>query len=182
MKCEIVLSPNEASALVFSDIVVTPFIAPSPRDKAQLDHLFQQGHLAHGVYYLAGYPSKGPRAIMKLGTVSNLTAYKSAINAAEAATAIYFERSKGGLVPLGGILDVIDRRKGLETTVAEVWWFQSSPTAEQEWHAFMDTFAQQTNDHIFFMPLKPRVNPGPLDFSKPTGSDLIMLSMELCAT
>ena len=40
-----------------------------------LDDLFAAGHIRHGTYYLAGYPDKGARSIMKIGFVDDLGVY-----------------------------------------------------------------------------------------------------------
>jgi len=170
---------NRTDALVFNNILVTPFLNLTASNKADLDDLFAEGHLDEGTYYLAGYPDKGPRAILKIGFTNDLSIYERDINQGKVAEALYLEPATGFM---GNILDLIRDRQGRRTKVAEVWWFHGSPTAEQEWHTFMETFAHQVNEQIFFAPVKPRIKTGPLDFRKPTGSDLVTVSMELYGT
>jgi hypothetical protein len=167
---------NKSDALVFSNIVVSPFIGLSPQNNARLNQLFQHGHLKEGQYCLAGYPDKGPKAIMKIGFTDNLSVYAKDIDSRQATEAVYFECGRGFM---GDILDLIQDRHGKRTEVAEVWWFHGSPTAEKEWHTFMETFAHQMNEQIFFAPVKAGVKTGPLDFSKPRGSDTVTVSIEL---
>jgi hypothetical protein len=167
---------NKTHALVFSNVVVTPFLDLTSEDKSQLDQLFKEGHLGEGTYCLAGYPDKGPRAVMKIGFTNDLSAYARGIDMREAAEALYFQPATGFI---GDILDLISDRQGTKTKVVEVWWFHGSPTAEQEWHAFTETFAHQMNEQIFFAPLKAGMRVGPLDFRKPLGSDLVTLSVEV---
>lgn len=167
---------NKTHALVFSNIVVTPFLDLTTEDKAQLDQLFKEGHLGEATYCLAGYPDKGPRAIMKIGFTNDISVYARDIDIREAAEALYFEPATGFM---GDILDLIESRQCSRTRVAEVWWFHGSPTAEEDWHVFMKTFAHQMNEQIFFAPIKFGMKAGPLDFRKPTGSDLVTVSFEL---
>jgi len=167
---------DKTNALVFSNIVVTPFVDLNPQAKIQLDQLFREGHLEEGTYCLAGYPDKGPRAILKIGFTNDISVYAKDIDKREAAEALYLEPATGFV---GDILDLISDRQGRRTKVAEVWWFHGSPTADQEWHTFMETFAHQMNEQIFFAPIKAGMKTGPLDFRKPAGSDVVTVSMEL---
>lgn len=167
---------NKNDALVFSNIVVTPFLSLSAHDKTCLDELFKESHLEAGTYYLAGYPDKGPIAIMKIGFTSNLSVYAKDVDRRKAADALFYEVSTGFM---GDVLDLIEIRQGTRTKVVEVWWFHQSPSAENEWHAFMETFAHQMNEQIFFAPIKSGLKVGPLDFRKLTGSDSVTVSLEL---
>ena len=163
-------------AIVFSDILVTPFLDIGLSDRTSLDELFAEGHLEEGTYCLAGYPDRGPRAIMKIGFTNDLSIYEGDVDRTAAEEALYIDTSSGFT---GGILDFIQARRDTRTKVAEVWWFHASPDAKQEWHRFMETFAHQMNEQIFFAPLKPSRKVGPLDFRKPASTDLVTVSFEL---
>jgi len=169
---------NRTDALVFSNIVVAPFLNLSACDKTYLDKLFREGHLENGTYCLAGYPDKGPRAIMKIGFTNNLSVYAKDVDRRKAADALFYEAVTGFM---GDILGLIEARQGTKTKVAEVWWFHGSHMAEEEWHVFLETFAHQMNEQIFFAPIKADVKVGHLDFRKPTGSNLVTVTLELRA-
>lgn len=165
---------NKNDALVFTDIIVTPFLSLAQADRQALDRLFTRGHLADGMYYLAAYPSKGPRAVIKIGFVDDLGVYAKDVDRAKATEAVFFEPATGFA---GDALDLIAARRGSRQRVAEVWWFHSSPQAEQEWHAFMETFAHQTKEQMFFAPVMPPTKVAHIDFKKPPGSDLVTMSI-----
>jgi len=167
---------DNAHALVFSDILVAPFLNIGYCEAVLLDRLFRYGHLNRGTYYLAGYPDKGPRAIIKLGKAETLETYVGDIDRQKAGEVFYFEIASGFV---GNIFDMMRRRHGKVTTIAEVWWFYGSPDAETEWHQMMESFAHQMKDDIFFASVKAGLAVGPIDFRKPRGSINVTMSFDV---
>jgi hypothetical protein len=167
---------SKTHALVLSDIVVAPFLHLGDGEAALLDRLFRYGHLNRGTYCLAGYPDKGPRAIIKLGKAETLEPYAGDIDRQKVGEAFYFEIASGFV---GDIFGMMRRRHGKVTTVAEVRWFHGSPDAETEWHQLMESFAHQMKDDIFFAPVKAGLAVGPIDFRKPTGTGDVTMSFDV---
>ncbi len=167
---------SKTHALVFSNIVVAPFLNLGQGEVALLDRLFRHGHLNRGTYCLAGYPDKGPRAIIKLGKAETLAHYAGDIDRQEAGKAFYCEIASGFA---GDILSMTHRRHGKVTTVAEVWWFHGSPDAELEWHQLMESFANQMKDDIFFVPIQAGLAIGPIDFQKLRGTDDVTMTFDV---
>ncbi len=175
LKCRL----NKSDALVFRNIIVTPFLNVSTTERMALDGLFAAGHLPDGGYFLAAYPDKGPRAVLKIGFVDDLGIYAKDVDPRKSAEAVYFEPSTGFV---GDIQELIQVRRGSRRKVAEVWWFHSSPQADSEWHSFMETFAHTLGEQIFFAPIMPPTKVAHIDFSKPPGEDLVTMKLKIEAT
>jgi hypothetical protein len=172
LKCQL----SKKHALIFSDIVVAPFLNLGQSDVDLLGRLFRYGHLNCGTYFLAGYPDKGPRAIIKLGKSETLENYAGDIDRQDGGEAYYCDNASGFA---GDILSMMHRRHGKVTTVAEVWWFRGSPDAELEWHQLMESFANQMKDDIFFVPIEAGLAIGHIDFQKPRGTDDVTMTFDV---
>ena len=171
LKCRL----NEADALVFNSIIVTPFLDVTPADRKALDGLFSAGHLSDASYFLAAYPDKGPRAVLKIGIVNDIGVYADDVDPRREADAICCEPTTGFA---GDIQELIQARRGSPRKVAEVWWFHSSPQADQEWHGFRKIFAHTLGELILFAPIMPPSKIEHIGFSKPPGQDLVTMELQ----
>ncbi len=170
---------NKADALVFGNTIVTPLLNLSTAYRKALDGLFAAGHLSNGNYFLAAYPDKGPRAILRIGFVDDLDVYAKDVDPRKNAEALYFEPNTGFV---GDIQELIHARRGSRHKVAEVWWFHSAPQADAEWHSFMETFAHTLGEQLFFAPIMPPTKVGYIDFSKPPGEGLVTMKLPIEST